>query len=93
MSKHYINETGTVITVDCGEDITSATNTKLKVQKPDGTKVEWTTTIYDSNYLRYTTQSNDLDQSGEYIVQSSLTLSGWTGLGDSDSFEIYSEYN
>lgn len=92
MSRHYIGEIGTVITVDCGEDISAATNTKFKVKKPDGTEIEWSASIYNTNYLQYTTINSDLNQYGEYIIQSSLTISGWTGLGDADSFIIYNEY-
>ena len=90
--KHFVDEVGTVITVDCGCDITGATGTALKVKKPDGTEVSWTATIYDSNYLRYTTVSGDLDQVGVYYVQSYLTIGGWTGRGETAEFIIYDKY-
>ena len=92
MTKHYVGEIGTVIIVDCGVDITGATPTTIKVKKPDGTEVEWTATIYDSNYLKYTTISGDFDQSGTYVLQASLTLTGWIGLGDVATFEVYSAF-
>jgi len=93
MTDHYVGEIGTDIIVDIGTDITGATPTVLKVQKPDGTTVEWTASIYNSNYLKYTTISGDFDQSGTYVVQASLTLTGWTGLGDVATFEVYSAYH
>ena len=93
MTDHYTDEIGTEIIVDCGVDISGATPTTLKVKKPDGTEVEWTATIYNSNYLKYTTILGDFNQSGTYVLQTSLTLTGWTGLGDVATFEIYAPYH
>jgi len=91
-NKHYIGEIGTDIIVDCGQDITGATNTELVVKKPDGSIVTWTATIYNTNYLKYTTVSGDFDQAGTYRLQASLTLSGWTGYGETSEFIIYDRY-
>ena len=90
--KIYIGDIGTDIIVDCGEDITGATGLSLKIQKPDRTLASWVATIYNANYLKYTIVLNDLDQSGRYRVQASLTLSGWTGLGETDIFTVSSLY-
>jgi len=92
MAKNYVGDIGTVITVDCEEDISAATNTILKVEKPDGTEVEWTASIYDTNYLQYTVVAGDFDQEGVYTVQANLSISGWSGSGDSASFIIHNEY-
>lgn len=92
MGKHYIGDIGTIITVDCGTTISGATNTKLKVKKPDGTAEEWATTIDGTDNLKHTTVSGDFDQAGVYYLQSSLTISGWTGLGETANFTIYDPY-
>lgn len=86
---YYVGDIGTQIVVNCGVDISSATNTKLKVKKPDETIVEWVATISGTNNLTYTTISGDLDQSGEYKLQALLTQDGWTGHGDVATFDIY----
>ena len=93
MGKHYIEDVGTIITVDCGTAISGATNAKLKVKKPDGTSAEWTATISGTDDLKYTTISGDFDQSGVYYLQASLTISGWTGLGETATFTIHSPYD
>jgi len=90
--KHYINEVDTDIVVDCGCDISAATDTVLKVKKPDGTEVEWAASIYDTNYLKYTAQAGDLSPAGRYLLQSSLVLAGWTGRGETASFIIYEHF-
>ena len=92
MTKHYKDAVGVDIILDCGADITGATDTKIKVEKPDGTEVEWAATIYNSNYLKYTTVADDLDQEGVYKMQAYLTLSGFTGAGDTVSVRVYDEY-
>lgn len=92
-NKVYVGDIGLKIIVDCGEDITGATTTSLKVQKPDGTTTSWSpANIYNSNYLRYTVTLNDFDQDGRYLIQASLTLAGWTGLGETDIFTVSPVY-
>lgn len=87
-NKYYVGDVGTDIIVDCGQDISAATGTKLLVLKPNGAEVEWTATIYNTNYLKYTVQAGDFDQTGEYRLQSYMTLSAWTGRGEVDVFHI-----
>jgi hypothetical protein len=87
--KVFVGDIGTDIIVDCGVDITGATPTVLKVEKPDGTTFDWTASIYQNNYLKHTTVLGDFDQAGLFKVQTSLTLGGWTGLGETDTFRVY----
>jgi len=92
MSKHYVGEVGTVITVDCNETITGATSTTINVLKPDGTTAEWSASIYGTQYLRCVTESTDFSVAGKYYAQASFTLGSWTGLGDTATFTIYPAY-
>ena len=92
MSKVYVGDIGTVITVDCGTTITGATDLALNVRKPDGTEVEWVPAISGTDSLEYTTVSGDFDQAGRYKLQASLTIDGWSGLGEVASFLVYSSY-
>ena len=90
--KSYIDDIGTVITVDVGVDITDATSVKLLVKKPDGTEVEWTGTVYSTQYIRYTVVEDDFDQAGTYKVQSYVVTPDGTWKGETDSFKVYDEY-
>ena len=93
MEKIYIDTLGLKLRVDCGREITGATNTKLLVKKPDGTLVEFTpASIVDANYLEYTTGAGDIDQAGIYRIQSSLTLSGLSGPGETCEMMVYDLY-
>lgn len=87
MDKIYNGVIGLAIRVNTNTDITLATGTTLQVKKPDGTEVVWTASIVDTDYLLHTTVLGDIDQSGKYIIQASLTLGGWTGEGE--SFEVF----
>lgn len=91
-NKHYIGEVGTDIIVDCGSVITGATGIKLKVKKPDGSTAEWGADIEGTNHLKHTTIASDFNQAGTYYLQSLLTLSGWTGLGETAIFDIYNPF-
>jgi len=91
--KHYVGEIGTEILVDCGSDISGASQVSLEVKKPDNTKVSWNASIEGTNYLKYIAVSGDLDIPGRYYLQASLTLAGWTGLGETTTFIIRRPYN
>lgn len=90
--KYYVGDTGTDIIVDCGTAITGATATTLKIKKPDGTEVTWTAIIDGTDHLKYTTLIDDFSVPGTYFLQASITLGGWTGLGETAQFMIYDPY-
>lgn len=87
--KIYIGDIGTVLTVNVCEDISTATVTDLLIEKPDGTTETWSGTVYNSTYIRYTSQSGDFDQAGKYIFQAYIEMSGWSGRGTLDSFRVH----
>lgn len=93
LNKIYLGDIGLAIVLDVGEDITGATGAKMIVKKPDGTIVEWDAEVHtvsdETRYVRYYTQAGDLDQKGRYRVQAYLTLSGWTGRGETATFRVY----
>jgi hypothetical protein len=91
--KYYVGDIGTDIIVDCGTEITGATNTKLKVQKPDGTTAEWVASIDGTDNLKYTIIAGDFNVAGTYFLQASLSLGGWTGLGDTAKFIVHEPYS
>ena len=90
MSKYYIGEIGTVITMECTETITGATGTKMAVLKPDGTVAAWDASVEGTTQLKRVTEATDFSVAGKYYVQAYMTLGSWTGYGDTDTFEVYS---
>lgn len=93
MDKVYVGDIGTIIEVDCDEDISTATGYKLVVRKPDGTRADWTASIYGTTALRHTTVAGDLSVAGIYRVQPYMTLDSWTGRGKTVEFEVFRLYD
>lgn len=91
--KVYVGDIGTEIIVNCGQSIVGATATSLEVRKPGGKEVSWAASVYNDNYLKYTVVVDDFEKAGIYKVQSKLTLSGWTGRGETDNFRVYAAHN
>lgn len=94
MSKAYVGDIGTAIEIDVQENISTATNLKFNVLKPDDTVVQWTPTLLgDNRTLRYiTTLAADFSVPGVYKIQVGLTLGSWSGKCDTVSFEVYAAY-
>lgn len=92
MQKYYVNDVGTKLRVDVITDVSAATVLKLKVKKPDGTTDEWDATLEGLTYLTYIIQAGDWDQVGRYLLQAYIEMPGWTGEGDTTSFEIYNAF-
>lgn len=91
MNKIYEDDYGVDLVIDMSEDISSATDISFYVRKPDGTFSSWTPTIYNSNFLKYTTSEGDLSQEGRYYLQPRLTIGDWVGSGNTVVFRVFSK--
>lgn len=92
MSKVYKGDVGTVILIDCSEDISTATAQKILVKKPDKTETEWTATVYQDDYLRHVIASGELDQAGIWYLQPYVELVDWQGYGETVPLRVYDEF-
>jgi len=101
INKIYVGDVGLAIVLMLAKpgesiDITGATDTKMLVKKPDGTVVEWDADILtvagETKYLRHFTVAGDLDQKGRYRIQAYLSISGWTGRGETATFKVYDAF-
>ena len=91
-NKVYVGDIGTIITLDTGEDITSATTCDIKVRKGDGTLTTWTGVLSDSNSISYTILAGDLNCTGTYSVQAYIIMPSWRGLGETAQFRVYDTF-
>ena len=92
MGKIYVGDIGGAVILNCGTDISAADPVKILYKKPSGTTGEWTGAVYNTNYIKYTTQENDIDEAGIWEFQSYLTLSGWTGRGETAKQEVHAVF-
>lgn len=95
--KHYVDEIGVPVIVNCGIDLsTGVTLAQINVKKPDGTTATWTASVYTyegvRKYIRYITQEDDLDQSGEYEAQAYIEKGSWKVLGETFRFVVYAAF-
>lgn len=81
MSKVYVGDTGTLIVLDCGQDISAASARSIEVKKPDGSVVSWAAVLVGANAMSYTSLLGTFDQAGTWKLQAKVTLpSGvWRG--------------
>lgn len=61
----YVGDEGTLFRVDMGEDVSSFSNCKFKIVKPDDTTAEWDATP-NGVYLEYNIVADDFSVAGRY---------------------------
>jgi hypothetical protein len=86
--KYYVGDIGTEIIVDTCSDISAATSVILKIEKPDGTKVEWTGVVYQTTKIRYVIIEGDFDQAGKYLLQAYAEIGSWSGHAKTTFFVV-----
>jgi hypothetical protein len=98
--KHYVGETGTVIYINCGVDVSAATDISVIITRPDGTDIQRSATVEEfegsDHYVKFIIEEGDFNQGGtypgdplgDYVGQVKLTLGGWTGKGREFHIEV-----
>lgn len=87
--KIYKGDIGTEIRLNTGVDLQSAV-VSIYYKKPSGTTGYWSSTVDDSTYVLYTIQDGDLDEAGEWTLQTYVELlSGWKGHGEIVSMMVW----
>ena len=77
----HVGDVGTKLKFSINIDLNEVTSASLLYRKPDGTTGTWTLTK-EGDYLVYTTQSGDIDQSGVWELQLYIETSEWHGYSD-----------
>lgn len=81
MAEVYLGDIGTEIVIDCGIDLTQSTAVTIVALRPDGTKVDWSSAVYQSTFVRYVTQAGDLSIPGLWQLQPKIESPTWSGSG------------
>ena len=55
MASPFMGDVGTIILLNTGEDLSTATSTKIRMRKPSGSVIELTAVVYNTTYLKYIT--------------------------------------
>ena len=91
MDKHYLNEIGTEIIINCGSDVSTASKVEIRVLKPNGEAV-WIPDKIEKEKVSYITKQGDLDASGFYYIQVYVEQDNWKGLGETATLRIYDKW-
>jgi hypothetical protein len=90
--KLYTGDTGTVITLECGQDISAATVRNIQVRKPDGTTVTWSAVASGTTAVAFTTLAGSLDMPGRWRLQAHVTLPSGQWRGETAAVDVYSPF-
>ncbi len=91
-TKVYVGDTGTVITLDCGADISAASARSIAVRKPDGTTTSWAAVASGTDSIAYTTLADTFDQSGAWRLQAVVTLPTGVWRGETALLHVYADF-
>ena len=101
MSKHYISEVGTDFILDCGIDITAATEVYIKYKSPT-LEGSWSAALYSSyselakvagTYLiKRTLVATDFNVSGDWKFQAYVGAVDGTWWGETINLNIYGAF-
>lgn len=88
MSRVYKGDVGTLLTVDCGTDISAATTTQIKARLPNKQIVTRTASLSGTNYLTYNLIAADTATVGTFKGQAYVELPSGQWYGETFTFEI-----
>jgi len=90
MANVHVGDAGTEITVDLGEDLTSAILLKIVIKRPTQTDryIVETPVVEDDTKVVYTTVDGDLSVDGQYEVQVYYSDSSWSGYSTVANFTV-----
>jgi len=84
---------GTVILLDAGTSLTTQSKLEIHYKKPSGVTGEWAATVYASDFAKFTTASDSLDEAGVWTLYIYTELAGgWEGRGEAVGMKVYDEW-
>lgn len=85
MSQVFVGDIGTVIQLETGVDISTATTVSIKVKKRSAkheiSLADWVGTVESNTKVKYTSVSGDFNVAGTYRLQAYVKMSTWEGHG------------
>jgi hypothetical protein len=85
-----VNGVTTLIKLNAGEDLSSATVKRIYYRKPSGTQSFWAASLDATNQiLQYsTTATTDLDEDGEWVLDGYIESPTWNGYSTSIKMQV-----
>jgi len=82
MTTIYLGDVGTVIILDCGSNVSTATVRKMRARMPNGGIKEFTASADTNNTIKYVLLDGDFNVAGNWQVQAYIDMPGWKGRGE-----------
>ena len=92
MGKIYKGDYNTVIDLDVGEDISTASTYRIYYEKPSGATGYWTASLQGTSIVRYTTVNGDLDEAGVWSLQARVTTASGLWRGETVKVRVYDAF-
>lgn len=84
----YNEQTMFKLTLDTQIDLSGATVTHIRYEKPNGEKGVWIGTVIETTKIEYQIEEGDLDQVGIWRLQAVVERAGELGLGQIKQIQI-----
>lgn len=99
MSNHYVGDIGTLVILDVGTDVSTATAMSIKVKKPSGITTVWDaelgppTPTGEYTKIMHVIESGEWDEPGQWTIQAYIEIGDWKGHGDAVKFKLTPLYS
>ena len=90
--KIYQGDSGTIILIDCNENINAASNVYISVKEPSGNLANWNGNVYSNTFIMYTLSPEDISDSGIYKLQPVIEIGNWVGRADTVEFRVFPQF-
>ncbi len=84
----FFTGTNVNIILDTGINVASASSAKINYKKPSGATGSWTASVSGNN-VTYETLVSDINESGIWMLQTEVVISGDTLKGDFAKFKVF----
>lgn len=94
MADIFVGDIGTIIQLNCGEDVSGATAQEIKVLKPNKQEVIWAATKHatEGDIIEYALQAADIALDGTYKLQAYVDLGTWSGRGETVTLKVLNKF-
>lgn len=90
MTKTYVGDIGTAITLDTGQALAGASAVSIEVLLPGGSvQASWPGTVVESTKVQFISLASTFATAGEHKLQARVELPSGTWLGETTSLTVY----
>lgn len=89
MNKVYVGDVGTVVVLDCGQNVSAAISRSVDVRRPDGSSTNWPASASGTNAIQVTIGAGELAVAGAWRLQANVEMPTGTWRGATVVLRVY----